>query len=154
MGALRNATKRRARRAVENELRLASEIHRARLARDQNVQLATMSRPGGYYAKPLPDEAEKDQAAYVDRKGRRVEITPENAGDVSRFATARPAKAHTKLLPMDSSPSSVVPVPTGDESRRTRDLKARKVVVVNAITPPRRPRPRTGPQVHEWGIGA
>jgi hypothetical protein len=151
---MKNANKRRAKRAAADELRLASDIHRTRLARQQTVQLANMRRPGGYYGAPLPDEIEKQQTAYVDGKGRAVQITPENVGKVSRFAAGRPAKVHTGSLPEDSSPRLIAVVPTGDESRRRRDIKASDVYHRNAITPTRLPKPQTGPKVREWAAGA
>ncbi|MFC9591556.1 hypothetical protein ACFTUC_17420 [Streptomyces sp. NPDC056944] len=115
-----------------------------------------MSRPGGYYAKPLPDEAAKDQTAYVDGKGRRVDITPENAKSVARYAAGRPAKAHARFMSTDSTPSTVATAPTGEESRRNRDAKASDVYHRNAITPPYvgPKRPYRGAQVREWGISA
>jgi hypothetical protein len=152
MGALKNARKRQEKRATAGELRTASEIHRARLARQQTTQVANMCRPGGYYGAPFPDEVEKDQAAYVDGKGRKVTITPENVGKVSRFVAGRPAKVHTKYLPEDSSPGLVAVAPTGEESRRIRDVKASDVYHRNAITPPY-PGPKhpyQGAQVRTW----
>jgi hypothetical protein len=154
MGALKNANKRRAMRAAADELRLASEIHRARLSRSQTVQVANMRRPGGHYGAPFPDEVDKDQATYVDGMGQRVTITPDNAGQVSRFPAGRPAKVHALRMAEDSSPSVIATAPTGEESRRRRDMKASDVCHRNAITPPIKLKARRYPQVREWAAGA
>ncbi|MFF1450201.1 hypothetical protein ACFVYF_18980 [Streptomyces sp. NPDC058274] len=116
--------------------------------------MANLRVPGAYYGAPTPDEVEKRQLAYVNGKGAAVEITPENAAKVSRYATARPAKRHTARLSEDSSPSVIAAVPTGEESRRIRDAKARDVFVRNTMTPPRQPKPASGPKVRSWAIGA
>jgi hypothetical protein len=154
MGARRNAAKRAAKRAAAEELRIASDIHRTILATDRRRQVANLRVPGAYYGAPTPDEVEKRQLAYVNGKGTAVEITPENAAKVSRYATGRPAKRHTTSLSVDSSPSLIAVVPTGEESRRIRDTKARDVFVRNAMTPTRHPKPASGPQVRQWAIGA
>ncbi|MFG3176547.1 hypothetical protein ACGFZC_15985 [[Kitasatospora] papulosa] len=111
-----------------------------------------MRRPGGYYGAPFPDEVEKDQTVYVDGRGQRVDITPENAGQVSRYTAGRPAKVHTKYISSDSTPSTVATAPTGDESRKIRDVRASDVYHRNAITPTRPAKPVKGPQVRQWGI--
>jgi hypothetical protein len=103
---MKNGNKRRAKRKVADDLRLASDIHRTRLSRQQTVQVANMRRPGGYYGTPLPDEIDKPQAAYVDGKGRAVQITPENVGEVSRFAAGRSRRQHSRMMSMDSQPST------------------------------------------------
>jgi hypothetical protein len=74
-------------------------------------------------------------------------------GKVSRFVAGRPAKVHTTYLPEDSSPGLVAIAPTGEESRRIRDVKASDVYHRNAITPTRTPKPAKGPQVRTWAIG-
>lgn len=141
MGAKQNARKRAAKAAAAEQFRIASNTRRALLATDKRRQVSNLLRPGGYYGAPLPDEVDKQQPAYVDGKGNPVEITPENAATVSRYATARPAKRHTKRLSEDSSPSTVATAPTAEESLRIRDVKASDVYHRNAITPPRAPKP-------------
>ncbi|MGW5773147.1 hypothetical protein ACWEVY_28845 [Streptomyces longwoodensis] len=113
-----------------------------------------MRRPGGYYGTPFPDDVEKDQAAYVDGKGQRAVITPENVGEVSRFPAGRPRREHSRMIPADSSPTVIATAPTGEESRRLRDLRAKDVARRNAMTPPRLVVATRGPKVREWGIGA
>jgi hypothetical protein len=154
MGARRNAAKRAGKRAAAEELRIASDIHRTILAKDRRRQVMNLRVPGAYYGAPTPDEVEKRQLAYVNGKGTAVVITPENAAKVSRYATGRPAKRHTGSISADSSPRLIAVVPTGDESRRRRDIKASDVYHRNAITPTRLPKPQTGPKVREWAAGA
>jgi hypothetical protein len=154
MGARRNAAKRAAKRAAAEELRIASDIHRTILATDRRRQVANLRVPGGHYGTPLPDEIDKRQPAYVNGKGTAVEITPENAAKVSRYATGRPVKRHNVSLPVDSSPGLIAIMPTGEESRRIRDIRAQDVIRTNAMTPPVKPKPARGPRVREWAVGA
>ncbi|WP_435270960.1 hypothetical protein [Streptomyces sp. 1222.5] len=116
--------------------------------------MANLRVPGGHYGTPLPDEIDKRQPAYVNGKGTAVEIMPENAAKVSRYSTGRPVKRHNVSLSDDSSPSLIAVVPTGEESRRIRDIKARDVIRTNAMSLPAKPKPAPKHKVRQWAMGA